>query len=219
MGPPACSCRSRARPSQNCATLRLEFRTVGELIGPRCQRSPIEVGKLSEPPIDRLWHELHEMKPDLDRRGSKKSFLPSSAMPMLICFGGRIGVIGSSSGLAGGDIWAVAVAARIVAPVTAIAAAMDFSFMFLLPRLATAGIGIRSHDPSIARTGKGVLTRIKPIGTRPARAGTREGACPDARSGVGAQDLEQFRLDLQLVLRVAEGGAVDHEHVLGALAE
>jgi hypothetical protein len=71
IGPPACSLRSAARPSQNWARLRLEFSTVGELIGPCCHLSPIEVLMLSVPPIDRLWQELQEMKPDLDRRGSK----------------------------------------------------------------------------------------------------------------------------------------------------
>jgi hypothetical protein len=71
IGPPAWALRSAARPSQNCATLRLELRTVGALIGPSCQLWPIEVLMLSVPPIDRLWHELQEMKPDLDRRGSK----------------------------------------------------------------------------------------------------------------------------------------------------
>jgi len=71
IGPPACSFRSAARPSQNCATFRLEFSTVGALIGPCCHLSPIEVGMLSVPPIDRLWQELQEMKPDFDRRGSK----------------------------------------------------------------------------------------------------------------------------------------------------
>ncbi|MNT57930.1 hypothetical protein D3C72_1953380 [compost metagenome] len=39
---------------------------------------PMEVFRLSVPPRLRLWQELHEMKPDLDRRGSKNSFLPSS---------------------------------------------------------------------------------------------------------------------------------------------
>jgi hypothetical protein len=28
--------------------------------------------------MDRLWQELQEMKPDLDKRGSKNNFLPSS---------------------------------------------------------------------------------------------------------------------------------------------
>jgi hypothetical protein len=37
IGPPACSLRSAARPSQNWATFRLELSTVGELIGPCCQ--------------------------------------------------------------------------------------------------------------------------------------------------------------------------------------
>ena len=80
IGPPACSFRSLARPSQNCATFMLELSTVGALIGPRCQWSPIDVRRLSEPPMLRLWHELQEMKPDFDSRGSKKSFFPSSTI-------------------------------------------------------------------------------------------------------------------------------------------
>src|SRR5690606_26820036 len=66
MGPAACSLRSAARPSQNCARLRLEFSTVGELIGPSCQLWPMELGRLSLPPMDRLWQELQEMKPERD---------------------------------------------------------------------------------------------------------------------------------------------------------
>ena len=50
---------------------------------------------LSEPPMARLWHELQEMKPDLESRGSKNSFLPSSAMPRLMFCAGRMGLIGS----------------------------------------------------------------------------------------------------------------------------
>jgi hypothetical protein len=79
-GPPACAFSVGARPSQNCATFMLEFSTVGALIGPFCQLSPIEDFRLSEPPILRLWHELHEMNPDAESRGSKYSFLPSSTI-------------------------------------------------------------------------------------------------------------------------------------------
>src|SRR5690554_1584418 len=89
IGPPACSFRSAARPSQNCATARLEFSTVGELIGPSAQLWPMEVGRLSLPPMDRLWQELQEMKPDIDRRGSNQSFLPSST------FSGSVSLISS----------------------------------------------------------------------------------------------------------------------------
>ncbi|MCG3772543.1 MAG: hypothetical protein JW384_03757 [Nitrosomonadaceae bacterium] len=95
MGPPACSLRSLARPSQNCASIILEFRTVGELMGPCCHLCPIEVLRLSVPPILRLWQELHEMKPDLERRGSKKSILPSSTIPTFFGAAALIGWIGS----------------------------------------------------------------------------------------------------------------------------
>src|SRR5690606_3541263 len=99
IGPPACSFRSAARPSQNCARFRLEFSTVGELIGPCCQLWPMEVGRLSVPPMDRLWQELQEMKPDLDRRGSKYSCLPSSTLAGLVILAGSIGWIGSLLGV------------------------------------------------------------------------------------------------------------------------
>ncbi len=71
IGPPACSWRLAARPSQNWARFMLELSTVGELIGPRCQLCPIEVLRLSVPPMLRLWQELQEMKPDFESRGSK----------------------------------------------------------------------------------------------------------------------------------------------------
>ena len=71
MGPPAWACRSLARPSQNCARFMLAFSTVGALIGPCFQWSPMEVLRLSVPPMLRLWHELQEMKPDFDNRVSK----------------------------------------------------------------------------------------------------------------------------------------------------
>ena len=71
MGPPAWAFRSAARPSQNWATFRLEFSTVGELMGPCCHLWPMDVLRLSVPPMLRLWQELQEMKPDWERRGSK----------------------------------------------------------------------------------------------------------------------------------------------------
>src|SRR6056297_742868 len=86
-GPLACAARSGARPSQNCASLNTEFRTVGELRGPFCQPCPMDVGMLSSPPVARLWHELHEKTPDADMRGSKNSALPRSI------FSGVIGLL------------------------------------------------------------------------------------------------------------------------------
>ena len=97
IGPPACSFRSFARPSQNCARFRRELSTVGELIGPFCQRSPIDEVILSEPPMLRLWHELHEMKPERERRGSKNSFLPRSTLAASVTFTATIGEIGSAA--------------------------------------------------------------------------------------------------------------------------
>src|SRR5690606_27430204 len=182
---------------------RLEFSTVGELIGPRCQRSPMDVGRLSEPPIDRLWHELQEMKPDFERRGSKKSFLPSSALPRSICFGGRIGVIGSSRGLDGGEVWAIAVAARAAPAARAIVAAMDLRCIF---RSSNWGIRITNQvayrhqnspwekmgiDPNQARN------RPAPGGGKREEGRAGDGECAGvpahrlAGSGVRAQRLEQ----------------------------
>src|SRR5690554_4435454 len=95
IGPPACSCRLAARPSQNWATARLEFSTVGELIGPSAQLWPMEVGRLSLPPMDRLWQELQEMNPDIDRRGSNHSFLPSATFSGSVTTAGSMGLISS----------------------------------------------------------------------------------------------------------------------------
>ena len=78
IGPPACSVRSAARPSQNCAVLYVAFRTVGELRPPFCQRWPSETGARSTPPVPRLWQVLQLMLCPSDRRGSKNNALPSS---------------------------------------------------------------------------------------------------------------------------------------------
>jgi hypothetical protein len=50
------------------------------------------------PPIDRLWQELQEIKPDFDKRVSKNNFLPSSAMAGLATLAGLIAEIGSLLG-------------------------------------------------------------------------------------------------------------------------
>ena len=52
---------------------------------------------LSDPPMLRLWHELHEMNPERDRRGSKKSFLPSSTLAGWVTLAAGIGETGSAS--------------------------------------------------------------------------------------------------------------------------
>ena len=75
-----------------------ELSTVGELMPPFCQRSPTEAATLSLPPMLRLWHELHEMKPERDRRGSNQSFLPSSTLAGLLTLAASSGWIGSSRG-------------------------------------------------------------------------------------------------------------------------
>ena len=48
----------------------------------------------------RLWHELHEMKPERERRGSKNSFLPSSTLAGWVTLAAGIGCSGSLMGLA-----------------------------------------------------------------------------------------------------------------------
>ncbi|CSA85115.1 Uncharacterised protein [Vibrio cholerae] len=58
----------------------------------------MDVFKLSLPPMLKLWHELHEINPDLDKRGSKYSFLPNSAFPMWISCAGKMGETGSFLG-------------------------------------------------------------------------------------------------------------------------
>src|SRR6056297_1207910 len=95
-GPLACSAKSAARPSQNCASLNTAFRTVGELRGPFCQPWPIEVGMLSSPPVARLWHELHENTPEADIRGSKNSALPRSIFSGVITLSFIAGMVEGS---------------------------------------------------------------------------------------------------------------------------
>jgi hypothetical protein len=45
----------------------------------------------------RLWQELQEINPDFDRRGSKKSILPSSTMFSFFGVAAGIGWMGSSA--------------------------------------------------------------------------------------------------------------------------
>src|SRR5690606_19729923 len=124
IGPPACSLRSAARPSQNWAIARLELNTVGEFTGPAFQPWPMEVLRLSVPPIDRLWQVLQEMIPDIDRRGSNHSFLPSSTLPASDTCAASIGLIGSSR----------TVAAHAL-PATANATATPSTFIFVMTLL------------------------------------------------------------------------------------
>jgi hypothetical protein len=56
--------------------------------------------RLSDPPMLRLWHELQEMNPDFDRRGSKNSFLPNSTSAGLVTLATETGLIGSSIAIA-----------------------------------------------------------------------------------------------------------------------
>jgi hypothetical protein len=77
-GPLACSRRSSARPSQNCAALKTAFSTVGALRGPFCQPWPTEVSSRSTPASPMLWQVLQLISQLEERRGSKKSIRPSS---------------------------------------------------------------------------------------------------------------------------------------------
>src|SRR5690606_30692506 len=135
IGPPACSFRSLARPSQNWARFMRELRTVGELMGPRCQLWPIEVLRLSEPPMLRLWQLLHEMKPDLESRGSKNSFFPSSTAAGLTAFGAGTGETGSSDCATAAMLLPSTAAAAMARRVQAILGVMGFSLSGLSSRM------------------------------------------------------------------------------------
>src|SRR5699024_3500213 len=84
-----------ARPSQMGAILRLEFKTVGELMGPCAQRSPMDETRLSESPMLRLWHELQEIKQERDKRGTKNSIFTSSTFSGSIISASGIGCTGT----------------------------------------------------------------------------------------------------------------------------
>jgi hypothetical protein len=43
----------------------------------------------------KLWQELHEIKPDFERRGSKNNFFPNSTIEGFLIFGASRGFIGS----------------------------------------------------------------------------------------------------------------------------
>ena len=94
-GPPACSFRSLARPSQNCTVLKTALKTVGALRPPRCQRCPIDVSWASTPPSPMLWQELQLIAWLADSRGSKYSMVPSSTLA------GVAALPGSAGGAAG----------------------------------------------------------------------------------------------------------------------
>ena len=57
----------------------------------------MEVCRLSVPPMLRLWHELQEMNPDLDSRGSKNNIFPNSTIFSFFGFAAGIGWMGSSA--------------------------------------------------------------------------------------------------------------------------
>jgi hypothetical protein len=63
--------------------LKIAFSTVGAFRGPFCQPWPIDVSRLSSPPVARLWQELQENTPDADMRGSKKSAFPRSIFSLV----------------------------------------------------------------------------------------------------------------------------------------
>src|SRR5438045_8574910 len=67
-GPAACSSSDAARPSQNCRKLRLLLNTVGALIGPLAPPMPIEDGRPSTPPLDRLWQPAQASAVSFDKR-------------------------------------------------------------------------------------------------------------------------------------------------------
>jgi hypothetical protein len=64
----------------------------------------MDVGRLSEPPMLKLWHELQEMNPDFESRGSKNNILPSSTIFSFLGLWASIGWMGSSADIAGGAV-------------------------------------------------------------------------------------------------------------------
>src|SRR5690606_18941742 len=54
-------------------------------------------GRLSLPPVLRLWQELQEMKPDMDSRGSNHNCLPSSTFSGSVTVAGSMGLINSAA--------------------------------------------------------------------------------------------------------------------------
>src|SRR5690606_1455255 len=83
-GPCACSSRSLARPSQNCACENSRLITVGLLRAPSWKPTPGEVRSGSAKPWYGLWQLAHEIERSFDRRASKYSSLPSSILSALI---------------------------------------------------------------------------------------------------------------------------------------
>src|SRR3569832_156480 len=122
MGPLARSSRVAARPSQNWAVRKAAFHTVGDLRPPFWPATPTDSGRLSVPPDITLWQELQETVPSADRRGSKKSCLPSSIFYLLM------GLPAGTGGLAGRATKARAPRAALK---SAAAAKFDKSWTFI----------------------------------------------------------------------------------------
>src|SRR6187200_3396008 len=95
-GPIACSFRSFARPSQNCAMLNTAFNTVGLLRGPFCHPCPMEVSSRSTPPRLRLWQVLQLISQLEESLGSNHSIFPNSTLAgfagLLLSAGADLGI-------------------------------------------------------------------------------------------------------------------------------
>ena len=95
----------------------------------------MEVFKLSVPPILKLWQELQEIKPDLDKRVSKYSFLPNSTIDGFLGATASIGLIISLRTVEVVAVFAssaVTALAQILTPIPAAASAALISFNFIV---------------------------------------------------------------------------------------
>ena len=68
------------------------FKTVGALREPNWARSPIDVGKLSTPPVARPWQELQLIVSLFERRGSKNSIFPKRTLTAVVGLSGGAGI-------------------------------------------------------------------------------------------------------------------------------
>ncbi len=80
MGPLTCSSSDAARPSQNWSAPYTRLITDGALRPPFCPPMPLETGWASVKACAGEWQLAHETLPSDDRRGSKKSSQPNSAL-------------------------------------------------------------------------------------------------------------------------------------------
>src|SRR5579859_4577467 len=92
IGVQACASRVGARPSHILMVLKPELTREG-VFRPRARMpSPTPVGKPSDQPSDGLWQLAQLIQLEPERRGSKKSILPSSTRSGVGKFSGGAGI-------------------------------------------------------------------------------------------------------------------------------